>query len=128
MDRSFSSIRVKVSKYKNKLSLSFARFSTIIVSALLFIGTTLDLMLQRKKFCNDGCRKNFKYDNYTYAVNPPLQPYTDNEKAEADGCISGTKSPPFLLKIMNSVPLYLKLSGWTFLWFENFLNELGKLQ
>lgn len=65
------------------------RFSTIIVSALLLIGTVLDLMLQRKKFCRDGCRKNFKYDNYTYAVNPPLQPYTDSEKIEADGSISG---------------------------------------
>lgn len=57
-------------------------------------------MLQRKKFCNDGCRKNYKYDNYTYAVNPPLQPYTDSEKVEADGCISGNINSPTWRKIL----------------------------
>ncbi len=66
------------------------RFSCVVVGILLLIGTVLDMVLERKKFCRDGCRKNFKYDNYTYAVNPPLQPYSDNIKVEVDGCMTGT--------------------------------------
>lgn len=51
----------------------------------------LDLSLKnQKKLYSGSCiQKNFKYDNYTYAVNPPLQPYAAGIKVEVDGCITG---------------------------------------
>lgn len=51
----------------------------------------LDISLEKqKRYRKSGSiSKSFKYDNYTYAVNPPVQPYSDNVKVEVEGCVTG---------------------------------------
>lgn len=63
--------------------------SSVFAFAFLFVGTVLDISIEKQKKTKKNGRigKNYKYDNYTYAVNPPVQPYMDNAKVEVEGCM-----------------------------------------
>lgn len=68
----------------------FSRFSTVVAIILITVGTIVDLWTDYRRETRQGSflrriQIKYKYDNYTYAVNPPSPLTNDDDKKVNNG-------------------------------------------